>query len=171
MFDNDTQLMVSIFRRVFQMARSEEHIPEKYVKSYKSDIEEAGQLFAYLGLAKPDTQSPLGWRPTPALMEIVANRTVRRAKPVHKEASAEDSRIISLLRDAASGDACSRYPLCAYSVCYALGLVRETYDDGDLPTLELRELFAEAYYDRKAKKAKPKPNPKHKPKATSDWGA
>ena len=72
MFDNDTQLMVGIFPRVFQMARSEEHIPEKYVKSYKSDIEEAGQLFAYLGLAKPDAQSPLGWRPTPALMDVIA---------------------------------------------------------------------------------------------------
>jgi hypothetical protein len=71
MFDNDTQLMVGIFRRVFQMARSEEHIPEKYVKSYKSDIEEAGQLFAYLGLAKSDAQSPLGWRPTPALMDVI----------------------------------------------------------------------------------------------------
>ena len=29
MFDNDTQLMVSIFRRVFQLAGSEERVPEK----------------------------------------------------------------------------------------------------------------------------------------------
>ena len=54
--------------------------PEKYVKTYKSDIEEAGQLFAYLGLAKPDTQSPLGWRPTPALLDVIAKRAVRRVK-------------------------------------------------------------------------------------------
>ena len=32
MFDNDTQLVVSIFRRVFQMEGSVEHVPEKYVK-------------------------------------------------------------------------------------------------------------------------------------------
>jgi hypothetical protein len=101
MFDNDTELMVSIFRRAFQMVRSEEHVPEKYVKSYKSDIEEAGQLFAYLGLAKPDTQSPLGWRPTPALMDVIAKRAVRPSKPIHRMARAEDSLIFSLLRDAA----------------------------------------------------------------------
>jgi hypothetical protein len=91
MYDNDTELMVSIFRRAFQMARSEEHVPEKYVKSYKSDIEEAGQLLAYLGLAKSDAQSPLGWRPTPALMDVIAKRAVRPSKPIHRMARAEDS--------------------------------------------------------------------------------
>ena len=85
MFDNDTQLVVSIFRRAFQMVGSEEHVPEKYVKSYKSDIEEAGQLFAYLGLAKPDTQSPLGWRPTPALMDVIAKRAVRPSKLIRQD--------------------------------------------------------------------------------------
>jgi hypothetical protein len=164
MLNDDTQLMVRIFQKVFQLEDSEERDPVKYVKTYKSEIEEADRLFECLGLAKPDTQSALGWRPTPALMEIVANRTVRRAKPVHKEASAEDRRIIWLLCDAASGEARSRYPLCAFSVLRALGLVRETHDDGDLPTLELRELFAEAYCNRKAKKAKPNPKPSISPR-------
>ena len=149
MFDNHTQLMVSIFRRVFQLVGSEERVPERYVKSYKSDIEEAGQLFACLGLAKPDTQSPLGWRPTLALMEIIANRAVRSARPIERMVSAEDRLIISLLCDAAFGEARSHYPLCAFTVLRALGLVREAYND-DLPTLQLRQLFAEAYYDRRA---------------------
>ena len=157
MFDNDTQLMVSIFRRVFQLAGSEERVPEKYVKSYKSDIEEAGQLFAYLGLAEPDTQSPLGWRPTPALMDVIAKRAVRESKPIDRMVRAEDSLIISLLCDAAFGEAHKRYPLCAFSVLTALGLAREAYND-DWPTLQLRRLFAEAYYDRRAKERKPKGN-------------
>jgi hypothetical protein len=76
-------------------------------------------------------------------------------------ARAEDSLIISLLRDAAFGEAYERYPLCAFSVLTALGLVQEAYND-DLPTLQLRRLFAEAYYDRQAKNVKPK--------ATSDGG-
>jgi hypothetical protein len=155
MLDNDTELMVGIFRRVFQLARSEERVPEKYVQSYKSDIEEAGQLFAYLDLAKPDTQSPLGWRPTPALMDIIAKRAVRGAKPIDRMVRAEDSLIISLLCDAAFGEAHKRYPLCAFSVLTALGLVREGLND-DLPTLKLRQLFAEAYYDRQAREGKPK---------------
>jgi hypothetical protein len=133
MFDNDTELMVSIFLKAFQLARSEERVPEKYVQRYKSDIEEAGQLFAYLGLAKPDTQSPLGWRPTPALMDVIAKRAVRRSKPIDRMARAEDSLIISLICDAALGESHKRYPLCAFSVLTALGLVQEAYND-DLPT-------------------------------------
>ena len=155
MFDSDTQLIVSIFRRVFQLVSSEERVPERYVKTYKSDIEEAGQLFAYLGLAKPDTQSPLGWRPTPALLDVIAKRAVRGSKPIDRMVRAEDSLIISLLCDAAFGEAHKRYPLCAFSVLTALGLVREGYND-DLPTLELRRLFAEAYYDRRAREGEPK---------------
>ena len=47
-------------------------------------------------------------------------------------------------------EAYKRYPLCAFSVLKALGLVQEAYRR-DLPTLQLRQLFAEAYYDRQAK--------------------
>ena len=156
MMDNDTQLMVSIFRRVFQSVGSEEHVPDRYMKSFKSEIEEAGQLFAYLGLAKPDTQSPLGWRPTPALMDVVAKRAVRRSKPIDRAVRAEESLIISLLLDAAFGEDREVYPLFAFSVLTALGFTRETITDDDLPTPHLRRLFAKAYNDRQAKEAKPK---------------
>jgi hypothetical protein len=155
MFDNDTLLMVNIFHKAFQMEGAEERDPAKYVKTYKSDIEEAGRILACLGLAELDTQSPLGWRPTPALMEIIANRAARLARPLDGMVSAEDRLIISLLCDAAFGKAHSHYPLCAIQVLRALGLVREAYD-GDLPTLQLRQLFADAYYDREAGEDKPK---------------
>jgi hypothetical protein len=163
MFDNDTQLMVSIFRRVFQLVGSEERHPVRYVKTYKSDIEKAGQLFAYLGLAKLDTQSPLGWRPTHALLDVIAKRAVRRSKPIERTVYAEDSLIICLLLDAAFGEDREDYPLCAFEVLNALGLTRtSTEDNGEIPTRHLQQLFAEAYDDRQAKKVKP---------ATSDWGA
>ena len=154
MFDNDTQLLVSIFQEVFQLEGSVEHDPVKYVKTYELDIEEAGKLFAYLGLAKPDTQSPLGWKPTHLLMEIIAKRVVRRSKLIDRMVCAEDSFIISLLCDAAFGEAhpIKHYPLCAFKVLTSLGLVRETTDGPDLSTLHLRQLFAEAYYDHRANK-------------------
>jgi hypothetical protein len=152
MFDNDIQLMVSIFHKAYQLGGAEERDPAKYVKTHKSDIEEAGQLFAYLDLAKPDAQSPLGWRPTPALMEIIANRAARLARPLDDTVSAEDRLMISLLCDAAFGK--SRYPVCAIQVLRALGLVRQAFD-GDLLTLKLLRLFADAYYDRKAGEREP----------------
>ena len=84
MLDNDTQLMVSIFQKVFQLEGSEEHDPVKYVKTYELHIEEVGQIFAYLGLAKPDTQSALGWKPTRLLMEIIAQKVMRRSKLIDR---------------------------------------------------------------------------------------
>ena len=50
MFDNDTLLMVNIFHKAFQMEGAEERDPAKYVKTYKSDIEERGGI-RVLGLA------------------------------------------------------------------------------------------------------------------------
>jgi hypothetical protein len=98
MFDNDIQLMVSIFHKAYQLKGAEEGDPVKYVKTYKADIEEAGQLLGCLGLAVPDIQSPLGWKPTPAL------------------------------RNVAFGKADSDRAFCAFMVLRALGLVREAYD-------------------------------------------
>jgi hypothetical protein len=49
MFDNDTQLMVSIFQKVFQLEGSEESDPVKYVEKQKRQIEIPSQLFGYLG--------------------------------------------------------------------------------------------------------------------------
>ena len=97
----------------------------------------------------------MGWRPTLALMEIIANRAARSARPLDGMVSAEDRLIISLLCDAAFGKARSHCPLCAFQVLRALGLVREAYD-GDLPTLQLRQLFANACYDREAGEDKSK---------------
>ena len=153
MLDNETLLLVRIFQEAFQWEDSVEHDPVRYIKSYKSAIEEAGQIFAYLGLAKPDRQSPLGWRPTHLLIEVIAKRAVRRSRPIDGFACGEDNLIISLLCDAALGEERpERYPLCAFNVLNALGLTRETTDGDDRPTLQLRRLFAEAYHDHQANK-------------------
>jgi hypothetical protein len=156
MLDNDIQLMISIFHKAYQLEGAEERDPMKYLMTYKSDIEEAGPLFACLGLAEPDTQSPLGWRPTPALMEIIANRAARFRKKLDRRVTAADRVFKSLLRDVAFGEGHhSDRAFCAFSVLRALGLVREAFD-GDVPTLQLGQLLAEAYHDRRAKRGKPK---------------
>jgi hypothetical protein len=70
MFDQDTQHLVRIFQKVFHLS-SVERDQVKYVKRYAGHIDWAGRLFEYLGLAKPDKQSPLGWWPTPVLLDIM----------------------------------------------------------------------------------------------------
>jgi hypothetical protein len=152
MFDNDTQLLVAIFHEVFEPMANDEGIvfwPVKYVRVHKREIEIAGQLFAYLGLAKPDTQSPLGWRPTHRLLEVIAKRAARWSKPLDRFMHPEDSLTISLLCDAVFGDLTDHSVYTTglgFRVLHALGLLRDTTDGDSLPSLELRQLFAEAYY-------------------------
>ena len=159
MFDNDTELLVAVFQEVFQLEPDEgddelELDSVQYMQRHKWQIEIAGQLFAYLGLARPDTQSPLGWRPTHLLLEVIAKRAVRRSKLIDRIVCEEDTLIISLLCDAVFADGSYRdhsvYTTgLGFSVLCALGLLRESTEGFNLPTLELRQLFAEAYYARR----------------------
>jgi hypothetical protein len=158
MFDNDTQLLVNIFQKVFQLrgkhTEGEELDPMKYVERYKRQIEIAGQLFGYLGLAEPHPESPLGWKPTHLLLEVIAKRAVRRSKLIDRIACEEDTLIVSLLCDAVFADASYvDRSVCTtglgFSVLRALGLLRETTDGDNLPTPGLQELFAGAYYARR----------------------
>jgi hypothetical protein len=51
--------------------------PQRYLKEYASDIELLGKLFQYLDLAAADNKSPLGWKPTDRLIDIIVDRTAR----------------------------------------------------------------------------------------------
>jgi hypothetical protein len=74
MYGTDIHLMVTIFQQVFRFKSKVEMDPAKYVQQHEVRIKRAGQLFEYLGLAKRDSKSPLGWRPTNSLMGLIAKR-------------------------------------------------------------------------------------------------
>lgn len=80
MFDNETYLMVKIFQTILQSDGLEEPDPAKYLKLYEAEINDAGLVLEYLGLAKLDKKSPLGWRPTPLLLEIIAQRLSKQKR-------------------------------------------------------------------------------------------
>jgi hypothetical protein len=103
MFDQDTQRLVRIFQKVFHLSYVERD-QVKYVKRYAVHIEWAGRLFEYLCLAKPDKQSPLGWRPTPVLLDIMNKQAERKSKPSRKPIPMENKLIVDLLQDAVLGD-------------------------------------------------------------------
>src|ERR1700730_5977700 len=64
LLDENMERIVCIFQKEFHLGYVERD-PVKYVKRYPGEIDWAGHLFKYLGLAELDKQSPLGWRPTP----------------------------------------------------------------------------------------------------------
>ena len=146
MFDKDTQRLVRIFQKVFNLSYVERD-QVKYVKRYARAIERVGQLFEYLGLAKLDKQSPLGWRPTPVLLSIMNKRTVYKSKAGDKPISTADQLLMFLLTDVVLGDERHRSGLLTfgYDVLQELGLVRENREGDCGPTPRLLELFMDGY--------------------------
>ena len=153
MFDKDTQCLVRIFQKVFHLSYVERD-QVKYVKRYAWHIEWAGRLLQYLGLAKLDKQSPLGWRPTPLLLDLMNKRSARKSKPSHKPLPMLNRLIVNLLQDAVIGDESYKVSgavlSLGYEVLQELGLVREDREGDIGATPRLIRLFAGAYYDHLA---------------------
>ena len=63
--------LIDFFQKAFQ-AGTIERDPEKYLAKYRSEIEAAGQVVQYLQLARPDSKSALGWKPTKRLLDLIA---------------------------------------------------------------------------------------------------
>ena len=145
MYDNDIHLMVAIFQR---LDGQEELHPAKYVKMHDCEINDAGEVLEYLGLAQPDKNSPLGWRPTHLLMEIIGRRL---SKLKLQQEPADDELTVHLLRDAVFGDAEEPRGL-GYKLLSELGLL-QVNDAGDwVATRQLQALFRGGYYRRHLQK-------------------
>src|ERR1700730_183043 len=68
---NQTSELINFFQKALQ-AGTVERDQKKYLTKYRSEIEAAGQVFQYLELAKPDSKSALGWKPTKRLLDLIA---------------------------------------------------------------------------------------------------
>jgi hypothetical protein len=86
--DTGSRLMITIFQQVF-LPQDDERDPKKYLKKYATDIKLAGQLFEYLGLAQIDERSPLGWKPTDQLVDIIAKKS---SAPIEANRKVSDQR-------------------------------------------------------------------------------
>ena len=71
--------MVAIFHHIIEPNDDAEYFPEFYVRRHAERITRAGQLFEYFGLAEQNSKSPLGWNPTPHLMELVAKCALKNS--------------------------------------------------------------------------------------------
>lgn len=147
MFDNETYLMITIFQNIFQLDGMEASDPAKYLKLYESEIKDAGPVLEYLGLAKQDQKSHLGWRPTSLLMEIFARRLSRQKR---QREPADDELTGHLLFDAVFGEDEQHVQkgYLAYSLLQELGLFLGNDAGGWGATKELQRLFSDGYYRR-----------------------
>jgi hypothetical protein len=141
-----TAKLIAFFQKAFQ-AGTVERDPEKYLKKYRSKIEAAGRVFQYLELAKPDSKSALGWKPTKHLLDLIAKSHAGPPKTTPK--SVDIQVLLDLMMDTMLGSEHSRGVgcLCIYSLI-RLGLVVEDYLGDWMPTIELLNLFTSSYYVR-----------------------
>jgi hypothetical protein len=149
MFDVQTRLLIGFFQQAIQVGEVEPD-PVKYLKKFQSEIKTTGRFFEYLGLAKADNQSPLGWKPTAPLLDLIAKSKARRSKPTRKSASLVDTLILDLMLEIVLGSNAGNF--CCY-VLIELGLIVRNIDNDWLPAPELLRLFADAYDIRRLTQA------------------
>lgn len=141
--NKEIRLLIEVFQQAIQVGEVESD-PDKYLMEFRSAIETTGRFFEYLGLAKADKKSPLGWKPAAPLLDLIAKGKPRRLKPTTKSASLADSLILDLMLDTVLGT--EERSFCCY-VLIRLGLIVEHVGVGLHRTAapHLVRLFADAY--------------------------
>jgi hypothetical protein len=144
MFDAETRLLLSFLLQDFEVGDVETN-PAKYLKKCRPEIETTGQFLAYLGLAQADKLSPLGWKPTAPLLDLIAKSKAPRSRPTRKSASLVDTLFLDLMIDTVLGSGADNF--CCY-VLVRLGLIVEDVDGDRTPAPHLLQLFSDAYFMR-----------------------
>jgi hypothetical protein len=144
-FDKDTLLMVYILLRAFRLEEFEQSELAEYMEVYEHEIKDTGRLFEYLGLAKLDKTSPLGWKPTDQLLEIIEKGP---SNEMTRQDFHGDEFMLDLLCDAVFGGDADR-GTCPFQVLSCLGLSLKDDYGAQVPTLQLRDLFYDGHYARR----------------------
>jgi hypothetical protein len=146
MMTNKDGKLIAFFQKAFQ-AGTVERDSEKYLIKYRSKIEAAGRVFQYLELAKPDSKSALGWKPTKRLLDLIAKSDAGPPKTTPN--SVEIQVLLDLMMDTMLGSEHSQGVgcFCIHSLI-SLGLVVEDSLGDWMATIELLNLFTTSYYVR-----------------------
>jgi hypothetical protein len=134
-----------------QAAKQDQGDPEKYLDRNRNNIAAAGRMFEFFGLAKPDSSSPLGWKGTQGMMELIADPKafLPNSPPSYGELA---ENLIVLMIEASLGvavdDPMLKESLFCQDCLYKLGLLFKNAHGDLVPQLELLELFGMAAYVR-----------------------
>jgi hypothetical protein len=145
MLNNEAKLLIAFFQDAIQVGEVEPD-PAKYLKKFRSEINDTGRIFEYLGLARPDKNSSLGWKPTDRLLDLIAKSKAQLSKPTSKSASLMESLILDLMLETVLGAEAGNFH------CYVmlrLGLIIQHTDGDWTPSALLLKLFADSYDTRR----------------------
>jgi hypothetical protein len=122
-----------------------------WADAFKRPLSALGGVFCFLGLAKVDTASSLGWEPLPGLLEICRNATTTTTvDPSPCTSDGEDilSAINGMLMKGIDPKLAQRKVQSDIEICHCvlsiLGMLRSTDDGKVKPTPQLCEMFVGA---------------------------
>ena len=141
--DTNAYLLVAIFHQAIPREGPEEFDPGSFLAEHGSGITEAGQVLAFLGLARPDIGAALGWQPTHLLMDIIAERLSQHQPQLE---CADDELTIHLLRDAVFGAGGEGKGELGFRLLLHLGLLQVNDAGQWTATGRLQNLFKDSYY-------------------------
>jgi hypothetical protein len=156
MLDNDIYLIAEFFRRSSKETYCEldggaekfikacELSAKRYIELSANDMRSAGKMFEFLGLAQPDGKSPIGWKPTNTLMELIADRAT---KSTSQQKFIQAEWIIEILDDLVVYDGEPEAAELGFCVLEKLGLVRGKKNQ--YVTNELISLIGNGYWKRR----------------------
>jgi len=138
-----TGVLFEIFRKVWQPKRRSTNTPEKYMRECAKVVLPIGRVFVWLGLAKPDDDSPFGFSAASRLMGALVRQTNHRGRKVHIDPSADDDNLFSLMWNVADTDEdCFRFVKDAL-VAAGLAIKKKGDDDVYIPTKMLCKIVVQ----------------------------
>jgi hypothetical protein len=154
MLTSTDHLFLAIFHEQYSFEGDPKYDAADYLKRYKVEIKAIGRALEYLDLAQQNKGCGLGWKPTPYLLTIVAINARRTSKDSKKPMTNADRAVSALIVDAATGAAqdpvyCMKVSGFVPNALIGLGLMRYDVDGEEKPTRLLRELFWNAYMERR----------------------
>ena len=141
----ETLLMVSIFQQAFPL--DPEGSLNDYMAFFALEIDRTCRVLEYLGLAERALGSHLGWKPTPRLMKIIAERVILPFEKSKYPMAADHRKFVSSFILRATGDVRQDPTAEAFeficSVLVALGFLQQVASGRFKPTGRLRDLVLE----------------------------
>jgi hypothetical protein len=139
-FDTETYLLFSIYYGAYVALEGIDESATTCLEHLGKAVHATGQVLEWLGFTTISKSSPLGWKPSHALMSLIAEpRQLSQSKKVFPYP--KDNEVFDLILNAALGDLemGSNIPGFVRAVLYFLGLAKET-EWGFVPAQRLREL-------------------------------
>jgi hypothetical protein len=135
----------------------------KYVESHKSEIEATCRVLEWLRLAAPARRSPLGWKASNLLVDLIVKPRKRLGRSVKACIESWEENAVNMIFEAALGNLDHMTYECRSYIEWLFGFLglMNINDDGDwIPTRRLLNLAAESRFEENRQRTRNSKNDK-----------